>query len=152
QACGGDRSNPTPRTDGRAPSPGSHRMSESATQFATLPPTRNLLVVEDDSGLQTQMRWAMSGTFAVHLAGHRRDAMSLMERCHPALVILDLGLPPDANGASEGLSALDSIVNNYPGTKVIVASGNEDRVNALKAVAYGAYDFFTKPVDIDKLR
>jgi two-component system NtrC family response regulator len=75
-----------------------------------------------------------------------------MDRFHPHLVILDLGLPPDASGATEGLAALDSIVSLYPGTKVVVASGNEDRSNAMKAVAYGAYDFFAKPVDIDQLR
>jgi two-component system NtrC family response regulator len=127
-------------------------MSERVAQVQMPAPTRDLLIVEDDSGLQNQMRWAMSGDFVVHIAGDRAEALEIMDRFHPHLVILDLGLPPDPGGASEGLAALDSIVSLYPGTKVVVASGNEDRANALKAVAYGAYDFFAKPVDIDQLR
>jgi two-component system NtrC family response regulator len=127
-------------------------MSESVAQVQVPAPTRDLLIVEDDSGLQNQMRWAMSGDFIVHIAGDRTEALEIMDRFHPHLVILDLGLPPEASGAGEGLAALDDIVSTYPGTKVIVASGNEDRANALKAVAYGAYDFFAKPVDIDQLR
>src|SRR3954463_6922124 len=105
-------------------------MSESLAQAQMPAPTRDLLIVEDDSGLQNQMRWAMSGDFIVHIAGDRTEALEIMDRCHPHIVILDLGLPPDASGATEGLATLDSIVSTCPGTKVIVASGNEDRANA----------------------
>ena len=127
-------------------------MSERAAHIHLPSPTRDLLIVEDDSGLQNQMRWAMAGEFIVHVAGNRAEAMEVMERSRPHLVILDLGLPPDASGATEGLATLDAIVTGYPGTKVIVASGNEERSNALKAVSFGAYDFFSKPVDVDQLR
>lgn len=125
-------------------------MSERATQVQA--PTRDLLIVEDDSGLQNQMRWAMAGDFIVHVAGNRNQAFEVMDTARPHLVILDLGLPPDPNGATEGLAILDRIVTTYPGTKVVVASGNEDRTNVLKAVSFGAYDFFAKPVDVDQLR
>jgi two-component system, NtrC family, response regulator len=115
-------------------------------------PARDLLVVEDDAGLQSQMRWAMTNDFSVHVAGDRAEALNIMARHRPALVVLDLGLPPDPDGATEGLGILDTILEEYPGTKIVVASGNEDRNNAIKAVSYGAYDFFAKPVDIDQLR
>jgi two-component system NtrC family response regulator len=128
-------------------------MAETATALSTADaPTRDLLVVEDDAGLQSQMRWAMSDDFVVHVAGDKAEAMNIMARHRPALVVLDLGLPPDPDGATEGLSILDAILAEHPGTKVIIASGNEDRNNAIKAVSYGAYDFFGKPVDVDQLR
>jgi two-component system NtrC family response regulator len=128
-------------------------MAETATALSTADaPTRDLLVVEDDAGLQSQMRWAMSDDFVVHVAGDKAEAMNTMARHRPALVVLDLGLPPDPDGATEGLSILDAILAEHPGTKVIIASGNEDRNNAIKAVSYGAYDFFGKPVDVDQLR
>jgi two-component system NtrC family response regulator len=128
-------------------------MGETATvRIPDAAPTRDLLVVEDDTGLQSQMRWAMANDFVVHVAGDRAEALNIMERHRPALVVLDLGLPPDPDGATEGLGILDTILTDYPGTKVVIASGNEDRNNAVKAVSFGAYDFFGKPVDIDQLR
>ncbi|MGE3476589.1 MAG: PEP-CTERM-box response regulator transcription factor [Rhodospirillaceae bacterium] len=127
-------------------------MGETAMAIPAEAPTRDLLVVEDDAGLQSQMRWAMSNDFVVHVAGSRSEALNIMERHRPSLVVLDLGLPPDPDGATEGLGILDSILAEYPGTKIVVASGNEDRNNAIKAVSFGAYDFFGKPVDIDQLR
>jgi two-component system NtrC family response regulator len=127
-------------------------MGETAMAIPAEAPTRDLLVVEDDAGLQSQMRWAMSNDFVVHVAGDRAEALNIMERHRPSLVVLDLGLPPDPDGATEGLGILDNILAEYPGTKIVVASGNEDRNNAIKAVSFGAYDFFGKPVDIDQLR
>ena len=113
---------------------------------------RNLLVVEDDLGLQSQLRWALSDIGEVHLADDRAAAMAVLRRAAPAVVVLDLGLPPDTNGASEGLAALSDILALQPATKVIIASGNEARENAVKAIGLGAYDFYPKPVDIDVLR
>ncbi len=127
-------------------------MAETAIALPAEEPTRDILIVEDDAGLQSQMRWAMSNDFVVHVAGDRTEALNIMARHRPALVVLDLGLPPDPDGATEGLAILDSILAEYPGTKIVVASGNEDRNNAIKAVSFGAYDFFGKPVDIDQLR
>jgi len=119
---------------------------------ATEQPTRDLLIVEDDSGLRQQMRWAMADDFRVHIAKDSSEALEVMDRCGPRLVVLDLGLPPDPAGASVGLDILSQIVERYPDTKVIIASGNADRANAVKAVSAGAYDFFSKPVDVDELK
>ena len=105
-----------------------------------------LLIVEDDPGLQKQMRW----TFDSHqtlIAGDRESALALVRRHEPPVVTLDLGLPPDADGASEGLATLEQILALAPNTKVIVVTGNQDRANAVKAVGMGAYDFYQKPFE-----
>jgi len=113
---------------------------------------QRVLLVEDDVGLQKQMRWALS-PHLVDVAGSRAEAIGKINGAKPyQVVILDLGLPPDENSASEGLKALDEILNLAPQTKVIVASGNVERANAVKAVAQGAFDFIAKPVDSDILK
>ena len=109
-----------------------------------------LLVVEDDEGLQRQLKWAYDG-YRVMIAGSRSEASELMRAHEPAVVTLDLGLPPDPDGTSEGFATLEEIVALQPGTKVIVASGHGARESALRAIALGAYDFYRKPVDIDEL-
>ena len=108
-----------------------------------------LLIVEDDPGLQSQMRWAMADAHEVSVTDHRAEALELFAEERPQVVILDLGLPPDPDGASEGLATLQEILSLDPQAKVIIASGNEDRANAVKAISLGAYDFCSKPVDID---
>lgn len=108
-----------------------------------------LLIVEDDPGLQSQMRWAMTDTHDVVTTDNRGDALDLFEQERPQVVILDLGLPPDPDGASEGLATLQGILAIDPAAKVIIASGNEERSNAVRAISLGAYDFCSKPIDID---
>ncbi len=109
-----------------------------------------LLIVEDDEGLQRQLRWAYDD-YEVLVASDRNSAIALVRSAEPAVVTLDLGLPPDPDGVSEGFAALDTILSLKPDTKVIVASGHGARESALKAIASGAYDFYQKPVDIDQL-
>lgn len=110
-----------------------------------------LLIVEDDPGLQSQLRWSFEG-FDVVVAGDRVAALAALKKHQPPVVTLDLGLPPDADGASEGLATLEQILGAAPDTKVIVVSGNEDRENAVRAVGLGAYDFYQKPIDAEILR
>jgi two-component system NtrC family response regulator len=109
-----------------------------------------LLVVEDDEGLQRQLKWAYDG-YQVVIAGDRDGAIESLRAYEPAVVTLDLGLPPDPDGTSEGFETLEEILRIKPDTKVIVASGHGARESALKAVAMGAYDFYKKPLDIDDL-
>jgi two-component system NtrC family response regulator len=85
------------------------------------------------------------------VAGDRESALALLRRHEPAVVTMDLGLPPDPDGASEGLATLAQILELAPDTKVIVLTGNQDHGNALKAIAAGAYDFHQKPFDPDML-
>ena len=109
-----------------------------------------LLVVEDDPGLQAQLKWAYED-FEVVIAGDRAAAIAALRSEMPEVVTLDLGLPPDPDGTSEGMAVLDEIMALKPDTKVIVASGHEARESALEAIARGAYDFYQKPVDIDAI-
>lgn len=105
-----------------------------------------LLVVEDDPGLQKQLRWSLDG-YDIQLAADREAALNQIRRFEPAVVLLDLGLPPFPDSAEEGLATLQQIVSIAPSTKVIVVTGNQDRVNAVKAISLGAYDFYQKPFD-----
>lgn len=107
-----------------------------------------LLIVDDDKGIQKQLKWSFSD-YEVVLASDRESAIAAVRRHEPKVVTLDLGLPPDEANASEGLAALEEILAIAPRTKVIVITGNEDRTNALKAISLGAYDFYQKPIDSD---
>lgn len=109
-----------------------------------------LLVVEDDAGLQKQLRWSLDA-YEVVVANDRESAMAQLRRHQPAVATMDLGLPPDPDGASEGLALLQQILAASPDTKVIILSGNQERAHALKAIAMGAYDFHQKPLDADTL-
>ena len=110
-----------------------------------------LLVVEDDPGLQSQLRWFFEG-YEVLQAKDRPSAMAQVRRHRPQLVTLDLGLPPDPANVAEGLALLEEILSASPHTKIVVVTGNDDRENALKAVAKGAYDYYVKPLEADDLR
>jgi two-component system NtrC family response regulator len=109
-----------------------------------------LLIVEDDEGLQRQLKWAYEG-YRVVIAGDRPEAIEMVRLHEPSVVTLDLGLPPDPDGTAEGFATLTEILALKPDTKIIVASGHGARESALKAIALGAYDFYRKPVDIDEL-
>lgn len=112
--------------------------------------SRPLLIVEDDLALQKQMKWAFD-KFEVITADERESALALVRRCQPAVVTMDLGLPPDPDSVSEGFRLLEQTLAVAPDTKVIVLTGQNDRANALRAVAMGAYDFFTKPFEPELL-
>lgn len=107
---------------------------------------RPLLIVEDDPALQKQIRWAFD-QYEVLLADDRESALVQIRRNAPAVVTMDLGLPPDADSVSEGFALLQQILEAAPDTKVIVLTGQNDQSNALRAVALGAYDFFAKPFE-----
>ena len=105
-----------------------------------------LMIVEDDPGLQNQLKWSFED-FDVVVAGNREDALAKLRRHEPPVVTLDLGLPPDADGASEGLATLEQLLELNPNLKIVCVTGNEDRNNAVKAIGLGAYDFYQKPID-----
>ncbi|MGZ8320477.1 MAG: PEP-CTERM-box response regulator transcription factor [Telluria sp.] len=111
---------------------------------------QKLLIIEDDPGLQKQLRWSFDA-YEVVVAGDREAALAQIRRHEPAVVTMDLGLPPDPDGATEGLATLQQILALAPETRVIVLTGNQDRANAVKAIALGAYDFHQKPCDPEVL-
>ena len=122
-------------------------MSRPAEQAAVT----SVLVVEDDPGLAKQIKWSLED-HGLSFAENRADAIAALRRMEPSVVLLDLGLPPDAEGVSEGFETLREILSIAPQTKVIVVTGNADRDNALKAVRFGAFDFYQKPVDVEVLK
>ena len=109
-----------------------------------------LLIVEDDPGLQSQLKWSFED-FDVEVAEERESALAQLRRLEPPVVTLDLGLPPDPGGVSEGFALLEEMLSLAPDTKVIVVTGHNDRTNAMRAIAMGAYDFYEKPIDPDLL-
>lgn len=111
---------------------------------------RTLLIVEDDPGLRSQLRWSFD-QYNLHMADDRESALAAVKKYEPAVVTLDLGLPPDPGGTREGFAAMAEILSHAPQTKIIVLTGNDDTANAVKAIGQGAYDFYQKPVDPDIL-
>jgi two-component system NtrC family response regulator len=111
-----------------------------------------LLIVEDDEDLRTQMKWALTQDYEVFLAEDRSSALEVLKMERPAVVTLDLGLPPRPEGVEEGFLALGEMLELNPLTKVIIITGQGEKDNALKAIGLGAYDFFSKPIQIDELK
>jgi two-component system NtrC family response regulator len=112
--------------------------------------TRPLLIVEDDLALQKQIKWSLD-RFEVVTASDRESALVQFRRHQPAVVTMDLGLPPDPDSTSEGFKLLGQLLDLDPNIKVIVLTGQNDQANALRAVAMGAYDFFAKPFEPELL-
>ena len=112
---------------------------------------RKLLIVEDDPGLLSQLKWCFEG-YDVVTAEDRNAAIAELRRHDPVVVLQDLGLPPNPGGVDEGLATLQELLKLSPHTKVIVVTGHGDQENALRSVALGAYDFYEKPVDTDTLQ
>jgi len=110
-----------------------------------------LLIVEDDPGLQRQLKWAFDG-YEVHLAASRDEAIVACRRFEPEVLLQDLGLPPDADGVEEGFATIDAVQRLKPSTKIIVVTGRDGREHGLRAIASGAFDFCQKPVDLGVLR
>jgi len=110
-----------------------------------------VLIVDDDLGIQKQLKWSLSD-FDVVFADNRESAITQLRRHEPAVITLDLGLPPDPANASEGLKVLEEVLMLAPYTKVIVVTGNNDKTHALQAIELGAYDFYQKPIDSDTIK
>jgi two-component system NtrC family response regulator len=111
---------------------------------------RLLLVVEDDLGLQKQLKWGLE-QYELVFAADRETAIAQLRRYEPDVITLDLGLPPDPANASEGMRVLQQIMQLHPESKVIVLTGNDDKINAVKSIGLGAYDYCQKPMDLDTL-
>ena len=109
-----------------------------------------LLIVEDDPGLQSQLRWSFEH-FDVTVAEDRDSALKQLRRIEPPVLTLDLGLPPDPGGVTVGFELLEEVLASLPNIKVIVVTGHNDRTNAMRAIEMGAYDFYEKPIDPELL-
>jgi len=114
--------------------------------------TPTILIVEDDDELRTQMRWALAPQYNIVVAEDRLGALEQLKQHQPAVVTLDLGLPPSPGDPSEGFSALADLLEADPALKVIVITGQDEQGNGSQAIGQGAYDFFSKPIKIDELK
>src|SRR3546814_16702121 len=126
------------------------RISDCSSDVCSSDLKPKLLVVEDDEGLQRQLRWSYED-YEVVAAKDRATAIDMLRAEEPDVVTLDLGLPPDPDGTSEGFAVLETVLKLKPDTKVIVASGHGARESAMQAIAMGAYDFYQKPTDHAKI-
>jgi two-component system NtrC family response regulator len=111
-----------------------------------------LLIVEDDEEIRSQLKWALTDDYELSLAGDRAQALAMFAQARPSVVVLDLGLPPHPADTTEGFATLAQLLGEDPSAKVIVATGQAEKQNALRAVGEGAYDFLCKPVDVDELK
>ncbi len=112
---------------------------------------QRLLIVEDDAALRAQLKWSFEGR-EVYFASNRTEALAAVRMHEPQVVLQDLGLPPDAEGATEGFATLTQTLELAPATRVIVVTGNHDRDRAVRAISLGAYDFYEKPIDLTVLK
>ena len=112
----------------------------------------SLLIVDDDEEIRTQMKWGLAEEYEIVQAFDRPSALERFSIHKPLVVLLDLGLPPHPNAPDEGLSTLSEILEIEPKTKVVIASGQGERENTLQAIGSGAYDFMSKPIDMDELQ
>jgi two-component system NtrC family response regulator len=116
------------------------------------PAKPGLLIVDDDDEIRTQMKWALAGEYALNLAGDRTQAVEQFRQQRPAVVLLDLGLPPTPAAPDEGLATLTELLEIDPTAKVVIISGQGEKETAMRAIGLGAYDFFGKPADLDELK
>src|ERR1051325_4756747 len=115
-----------------------------------MPP--KLLIVDDDEEIRTQMKWALSQDYEVFLAEDRLTALAVFSEQKPPVVLLDLALPPHPADSEEGFTALSEMLAQDNLSKIIIVSGQAEKNNALQAIGAGAYDFLTKPVEVEVLK
>src|SRR5262249_4251402 len=127
-------------------SPGTGRSRGRGVSLPTL------LVVEDDEAIKAGLKYELRDEYSLVFAGDRAQALACLRQAKPDLVTLDLGLPPAPDTAEEGLKTLEEILRAVPEMKVVVITGNGDRANVLRAVQTGAFDYYSKPIDVDALK
>jgi len=110
-----------------------------------------ILIVDDDKGIRSQLKWGLEG-YDVITADSRVNALEQFGLHHPPIVTLDLGLPPDAEGTTEGFATLKEILKKAPETKVVIVSGSMVSDNAERAISKGAFDYYSKPLELTRLQ
>ena len=111
-----------------------------------------LLIVDDDEEIRTQMKWALAADYDVSLAEDRASALETFRSAQPSVVLLDLGLPPNPGNPEEGLAILSDLLALNRLVKVVIVSGQGEKENALRAIGNGAYDFLSKPVEMEEVK
>ena len=140
----------TPMPSANDPADASVPVPAAASKSGPLKP--KLLIVDDDDEIRTQMKWALAADYTIALANDRASALEQFRAIRPAVVLLDLGLPPNPANPEEGLAILSELLNVDRSTKVVIVSGQSEKGPALRAIGAGAYDFVGKPVEMDELK
>ena len=111
-----------------------------------------ILIVDDDEGIRTQLKWALNKDYTTLLAEDADTALSIVEGEKPDVVLLDIALSPYEGGGNEGMMLLQKFLQHDSLIKVIMITGNDTKENALKAIDLGAYDFYSKPIKLDEIK
>lgn len=111
-----------------------------------------LLVVDDDEQIRSQLKLALSHEYEILTADDRAGALAILNEQKPLVVLLDVGLTPHPGDSEQGLIVLSDILAQQPCAKIIIISGQGEKLNALKAIRAGAYDFVSTPLDVEELK
>ncbi len=107
-----------------------------------------ILVVDDQEDSRTALQTILtSWGYEVEVAAEGQEALKKVSVSRPALVITDLVMPD-----IDGLSLMSALQRELPRVPVIILTGFATVDSAVAAMREGAYDYLTKPVDMDRLR
>lgn len=109
-----------------------------------------ILIVDDEEGIRSQLKWALNDEYQVLLATNADEALRLVRQEAPNLIVLDITLTPHKD--TDGLTILKKIIKVNSKIKVIIMTGNNNKDFALKSIKYGAHDYYQKPIEIDELK
>jgi len=109
-----------------------------------------LVLVEDEqiirTGIATGVDWAVLGIGPVTEAEDGEQALALIERTHPDIIITDIRIP-----FIDGLELIERVKARMSDVSVVVISGYDDFRYAQRALKLGVQDYLLKPVDPEEL-
>ena len=108
---------------------------------------RSVLVIDDEIGTRESLRMILKNDYQVFLAKNADEAFCQIEEHSPDLLLLDIILPD-----IDGLKVLERIKQKSPDQIVIMITATKTIKTAVEAMKLGAYDYITKPFDVDELR
>ncbi len=114
---------------------------------STPPPAAKILVVDDDPNIQSVLRtFLQSKGFQIESAFNGQEALGILERFHPQLVLMDIHMP-----VMNGIETLQRIKQSSHQTAVMMISANKDKESMRRCMELGACDFFLKPFNLEYL-
>ena len=108
---------------------------------------RSVLIVDDEVGARESFKMILKNDYEVFLAKDAEEAFLQIKVHSPDVILLDIILPD-----LDGLKVLEKIKQNDPDIIVIMITATKTVKTAVEAMKLGAYDYVTKPFDIDELR
>ena len=133
---------------GRGPAPGRPAPAPRAADTPATPPLAKVLVVDDEPQVRAMLEELVGAMgYETRSAPDGLTGVRAVLDWDPDIVLLDIGMP----GLS-GVGALPVIARLAPTTKVIMVSGITNLEVSRRSLAYGAFDYVAKPVDVDYLQ